>query len=88
MAILILSSYPKLDLHGMDREYAIFKVKEFIDECYKLKYENIVIIHGIGKGILAKTVNEYLKKDKRVLEYKLDFMNPGCTLVCLKFDNP
>ncbi len=72
----------------MDREYAIFKVKEFIDECYKLKYENIVIIHGIGKGILAKTVNEYLKKDKRVLEYKLDFMNPGCTLVCLKFDNP
>ena len=72
----------------MDREYAIFKVKEFIDECYKLKYENIVIIHGIGKGILSKTVNEYLKKDKRVLEYKLDFMNPGCTLVCLKFDNP
>ena len=72
----------------MDREYAIFKVKEFIDDCYKLKYENIVIIHGIGKGILAKTVNEYLKKDKRVLEYKLDFMNPGCTLVCLKFDNP
>ena len=37
----------------MDREYAIFKVKEFIDECYKLKYENIVIIHGIGKGILT-----------------------------------
>ena len=71
----------------MDREYAIFKVKEFIDECYKLKYENIVIIHGIGKGILAKTVNEYLKKDKRVLEYKLDFMNPGCTLVCLKLLN-
>ena len=70
----------------MDREYAIFKVKEFIDECYKLKYENIVIIHGIGKGILAKTVNEYLKKDKRVLEYKLDFMNPGCTLVCVSVE--
>ena len=88
MAILILSSYPSIDLHGMDRDYAIFKVREFIDDCYKLKYKNIVIIHGIGKGILAKTVNEYLKKDKRVLEYKLDFMNPGCTLVCLKFDNP
>ena len=72
----------------MDSSYAIFKVKEFIDDCYKLKYEYLVIIHGIGKGILSKAVREYLKKDKRVLEYKLDFMNPGCTLVRLKFDNP
>ena len=88
MVSLILSSYPKIDLHGMDREYAIFKVKEFIDDCYKLKHEKIIIIHGIGKGILRNAINEYLKKDKRVLEYKIDFMNPGCTLVCLKFDNP
>lgn len=85
---MILSSYPKIDLHGMDREYATFKVKEFIDECYKLKSEYLVIIHGIGTGTLRKSVHEYLKRDKRVLEYKLDFMNPGCTLVQLKFDNP
>lgn len=84
---MILSSYPKIDLHGMDREYAIFKVKEFIDDCYKLKSEYIVIIHGIGAGILRNAINLYLKNDKRVLEYKLDFMNPGCTLVRLKFDN-
>ena len=69
---MILSSYPSIDLHGMDSSYAIFKVKEFIDDCYKLKYEYLVIIHGIGKGILSKAVREYLKKDKRVLEYKLD----------------
>lgn len=85
---MILSSYPKLDLHGMDREYATFKVKEFIDDCYKLKYEKIVIIHGIGTGVLKDAVRSYLQKDKRVLEYKLDFMNPGCTIVSLKFDNP
>ncbi len=85
---MILSSYPSIDLHGMDRSYAIFKVREFIDDCYKLKYQNIVIIHGIGEGILRNAVKEYLQKDKRVLEYKLDFMNPGCTLVSLKFDNP
>ena len=84
---MILSSYPSIDLHGMDSEYAIFKVKEFIDDCYKLKYQNIVIIHGRGKGILKEAVFGYLKKDKRVLEYKLDFMNPGCTIVRLKFDN-
>ena len=88
MEILILSSYPNIDLHGMDREYAIFKVKEFIDDCYKLKYKNIVIILGIGSGILKEAVGKYLQKDRRVLEYKLDFMNPGCTLVTLGFDNP
>ena len=85
---MILSSYPKIDLHGMDREYAVFKVREFIDDCYKLKYEKLVIIHGVGTGILKDTVRSYLQKEKRVLEYKLDFMNPGCTLVTLKFDNP
>ena len=44
---MILSSYPKIDLHGMDREYAVFKVREFILDCYRLKYENIVIIQII-----------------------------------------
>ena len=83
---MILSSYPKIDLHGMDREYAIYKVKEFINDCYKLNYEYIVIIHGIGTGILKNSVLNYLKTDKKVLEYKLDFMNPGCTIVRLKFD--
>ena len=87
MEKLILSSYPSIDLHGMDREYAVFKVKEFIDDCYKLKYKNIVIIHGIGSGILKDAIGSYLQKEKRVLEYNLDFMNPGCTLVTLKFDN-
>ena len=70
----------------MDREYAIYKVKEFINDCYKLNHEYIVIIHGIGTGILKNSVLNYLKTDKKVLEYKLDFMNPGCTIVRLKFD--
>ncbi len=84
---MILSSYPKIDLHGMDSDYAVFKVKEFIDDCYKLKYKNIVIIHGIGTGVLKNAISNYLKSDRRVLEYKLDFMNPGCTIVVLKVDN-
>ena len=83
---MILSSYPSIDLHGFDREYALFKVKDFISDCYKLKYEYLVIVHGIGCGILKSTVLSYLKNDKRVAEYKLDFMNPGCTIVKLKFD--
>ena len=83
---MILSSYPSIDLHGMDSSYAIFKTKEFIDQYYALKYEYIVIIHGIGQGILKKAVHSYLKKDKRIIDYKLNFMNPGCTLARLKVD--
>ena len=81
---MILSSYPKIDLHGMDREYAIFKVKEFIDDCYRLKYEYIVIIHGIGTGILRKTTMEVVKKNRYVTDAKLDFFNPGETIITIK----
>ena len=73
---------------GMDREFAIFRVKEFIEDCVFLKYQQIVIIHGIGSGILQKSVSTYLKTNKYVLEYKLDFMNPGCTLVKLVSRKP
>lgn len=74
---------PTIDLHGMDREYAIFKVKEFIEDNYHMKYHQVIIVHGIGSGILKKAVSSYLKNNPYVLEYKLDFMNPGCTIVTL-----
>lgn len=85
---MLYSGIPSIDLHGMDREFAIFRVKEFIEDCVFLKYQQIVIIHGIGSGILQKSVSTYLKTNKYVLEYKLDFMNPGCTLVKLVSRKP
>ena len=80
---MLYSGIPSIDLHGMDREIAILTVKEIIEDCIFLKYEKIVIIHGIGSGILQKSVSNYLKTNKYVVEYKLDFMNPGCTIVKL-----
>ena len=76
--------YPSIDLHG---EYAFSAkelTKEFINDNITLKNRKICIIHGIGEGILKKTVHELLKEDKRVQNYYLDFMNPGCTIVELK----
>ncbi len=75
---------PQIDLHGMDREIARIMVKDFIGDVIALKEDTCLIIHGIGTGILRQEVHHYLKNDKRVLEYKLDFMNPGCTIVKLK----
>ena len=81
---MILSSTPSIDLHGMDREIAIILVNEFINDNYKLKKDVITIIHGKGKGILKKTVQETLKKNKLVEKYYIDFFNEGCTIVYLK----
>ena len=76
---------PKLDLHGEDRVNAIIKLDEFIKDNLILKQKNIVVIHGIGTGILKKTVHDYLKKDKRIEDYKLS-INNGQTIISLKFD--
>ncbi len=78
--------YPTLDLHGEYGFSASVLTKEFIDDNVHLKNKKLCIIHGIGEGILKKAVHEVLKKDKRIKSYKVDFMNPGCTIVELKED--
>ncbi len=83
---MYLSSIRSVDLHGMDRITAKIAVDEFINDLIRLKETDGVIVHGIGTGILRREVGEYLRHDKRILEYKLDFMNPGCTVIKLKND--
>lgn len=73
--------YSVIDLHGMDRDTALFKTKEFIDDNIKMKKYDLIIIHGKGTGILRRSVHEYLKHDKRVIEYKIDNFNDGETIV-------
>lgn len=79
--VIFIDSYPKIDLHGLDRETARVMVNDFIKENIKLKNEIVVIIHGIGSGILRKTVNDTLRKNKKVEEYKTFYNNPGSTVV-------
>lgn len=76
--------YPTLDLHGEYKFSAEVLTKEFINDNITLKNKKICIIHGIGEGKLKDTVHEVLKSDKRIKSYKVDFMNPGCTLVEIK----
>ena len=75
---------PKLDLHGLDRDYARILLREFIEDNRKLGNKTIEIIHGKGKGILKRVVHEELKINKLVESYKLDNFNDGCTIVILK----
>ena len=78
--------YPTLDLHGEYKFSAEILTKEFINDNITLKNTKLCIIHGIGEGKIKETVLDVLKHDKRIKSYKVDFMNPGCTIVNIRED--
>ena len=59
---IFLKNLPTIDLHGYDRDSARVKVEDFIKENVIMRNNKIVIIHGIGEGIVKKSVHEVLKK--------------------------
>ena len=79
--IVFIDSLPSIDLHGFDSEYAKIKINEFIHDNYIMGNTNVVIVHGIGSGIIRKTTNDTLSKNKLVLDYKIYSGNVGCTIV-------
>ena len=83
---MFTSRYPKLDLHGFDRETARVAINDFINDNIKMGNKIVVIVHGIGTGIIRETTFNTLKRNKNVLEYKSDYSNRGCTLALLKID--
>ncbi len=83
---VLYNNIPSIDLHGEDRIGAIIKANEFINENYKLKNSLIKIIHGKGKGILKQAIQNELKNNKYVKDYRIDIFNEGTTIIELKKD--
>ena len=81
---MLFDNLPTIDLHGEDSITAVIKTSDFINDNIKLKNKLLVVIHGVGKGILKREIHKFLKKDKRVLNYRLDVFNPGMTIIELK----
>ena len=84
--VIFPDSFPKLDLHGYDRETARVAINDFINDNLKMKNEIITIIHGIGTGIIRLTTIETLNKNKNVEDFKSSYSNRGCTIVKLKIE--
>lgn len=80
---MLYNNLPTIDLHGYDRDYARIVINDFVYDNYVMKKERIIIIHGNGMNILKKTCQETLKKNKYVLDYKIDNFNSGMTIVTL-----
>lgn len=82
--IQLYSNLPTLDLHGTDRDYARVLINDFIKDNYNIKNNKVIIVHGVGTGIIRKTTQETLKKNKLVDSYKIDNFNDGQTIVNIK----
>jgi len=70
---------PELDLRGMDSWEAIQETDKYLDHALEEGWQEVRIIHGKGKGILRQKINEFLSKDKRVLEKRLGRWGEGDT---------
>ncbi len=81
---IFLDRLPKIDLHGYDRETSRVMVNDFLNESIVMDYAIVIIIHGVGDGILKRTVHDTLSKRKDVLKYYVAPENIGCTVVELK----
>ena len=79
-----LNILPTIDVHGHTRETVLMAVDEFINDNLKLGSAKIAIIHGVGLGVLRKTINTHFKRDKRVKAIYLYQMNAGITIIELK----
>lgn len=79
-----LYNAPSLDIHGFDRYGGVAMIKNFIDNESRIGAKKLIVVHGKGGGILRQATHEYLKTDRRVLEYKLNIFNDGETIIILK----
>lgn len=57
------------DLHGMRGDEAIEKLDEFLSSALIAGYDEVLVYHGIGSGILSKLVYEYLKSHPKVISF-------------------
>jgi len=56
----------RLDLHGKRREEALEELDKFISNALIQGWDEIYIVHGIGGGILAKAVSQFLREHPKV----------------------
>ena len=82
-----VTAVTEINVLGLDSFNALEEVKTFIATSVMNGLEEIKIIHGVGEGVLLKTIREYLKKDKRIKEFrrgKYGEGENGVTIITLK----
>lgn len=84
---IFIKNLPTIDLHGYDRDSARVATNDFVEEATLMGWNEIVIIHGIGSGVVRQTVHDALFRNKKVLNYHVYGGNVGCTVVYVVDNN-
>lgn len=58
-----------LDLHGKRVEEALELLDSYISDCLLAGYDEVLIYHGIGAGVLANVVKEFLSSHPKVKSF-------------------
>lgn len=67
----------ELDIRGMDSEEALEKLNKYLDDAFLSNIPMVTIIHGVGTGVLRKTVDNLLKSLNYVKEFRLGTYGEG-----------
>ena len=68
---------PEVDLRGMDAQEAVGTLQSFLDHAMLANLSTVRIIHGKGTGILRRAVQEELRRNKHVKEFRLGVFGEG-----------
>lgn len=77
----------EINLLGMTVQEAVLELDDFIDSALISGFDEIKIVHGFGTGKLRDGVREYLRKNRRVAEFRAGTYGEGeggVTIVKLK----
>jgi len=67
----------EIDLRGMDTVEAICVMDRYLDEAMRSNLNSVRIIHGKGTGTLRAAVQQSLKKNKFIKNYRLGVYGEG-----------
>ncbi|MDY6788180.1 MAG: Smr/MutS family protein [candidate division WOR-3 bacterium] len=67
----------QLDVRGMYPEDAILEVQAFIEKAKLSDFDEVLIIHGYGTGVLKQSIRDWLKSYKHIKEFKSGIDYPG-----------
>ena len=59
----------KLDLHGLRAEEALEKLGDFISDSLIAGFDEVLIYHGIGTGVLSAVVKDFLQNHPKVVSF-------------------
>ena len=77
----------EINVIGKTELEALTETEYFIDQAIIHNLEEIKVIHGVGQGVLLKSIRNYLKTNKNVLEFrrgKYGEGENGVTIIKLK----